>query len=208
MKKDKLKQILEVFLTLQVTKELPRQGFLYSGFKRNDADSVAAHSFNVVSFSYLLARELKAGGMEIDPDKVLKISLLHDMGEAITGDVGTWVKVLAKGEFQKVENKAFGLLVRNLSHKEELISLFDEYTNLITVESQIVKLADTLDALVQGLNTPGARLDDFRKSLDKMSKQKIKDKALLELFDNAVNLLSKKQVTYFRGHIQGEQNGM
>ena len=64
MEKKSLKNVLEIFLTLQVTKELPRQGFLYSGFKRNEADSVAAHSFSVAAFSYLFSRELKSNGID------------------------------------------------------------------------------------------------------------------------------------------------
>jgi len=37
MKKGTLKKILKVFLTLQWAKELPRQGFIALGFKRNEA---------------------------------------------------------------------------------------------------------------------------------------------------------------------------
>ncbi|MBD3203118.1 HD domain-containing protein [Candidatus Woesearchaeota archaeon] len=201
MKQKKLKELLEVFLTLQVTKELPRQGFIYSGFKRNEADSVAAHSFNVIAFSFLLARELKNSGEEIDVEKTTILALLHDMGEAITGDIGTWVKVLAKGKFEEVENKAFKLLVRNLSDKKELISLFSEYSDLETKEAQIVKLADALDAIAQGLNTPGAKLDDFKLADKKIIHDKIKDKKLKKLFEDSVELMFEKKVTYFRGHI-------
>src|SRR3989344_4630018 len=38
MKLNDLKKILKVFLTLQWAKELPRQGFIAMGFKRNEAD--------------------------------------------------------------------------------------------------------------------------------------------------------------------------
>ncbi|MBU0756850.1 MAG: HD family hydrolase [Nanoarchaeota archaeon] len=206
MEKQKLKDILEVFLTLQITKELPRQGFFYSGFKRNDADSVAAHSFNVAAFAYLLARELKENGTKIDPDKVLRMATLHDMGESITGDIGTWVKVLAEGRFQEVENKAFGLLVRNLSNKDELLGLFNEYEGLVSIESQVVKLADALDAIAQGLSTPGARLDDFKLADKNIVHDKIHDPKLKKILDESVKILFKKEVTYFRGHIDNNDN--
>src|SRR3989344_6274221 len=99
MEDNELTNLLEVFMTVQVAKELPRQGFLYSGFKRNEADSVAAHSYSVTLFSYLLAKELEKSGWEIDPDRALKIALVHDMGETITGDIGTYAKDLARGVF-------------------------------------------------------------------------------------------------------------
>jgi putative hydrolases of HD superfamily len=202
METERLKKILEVFLTLQVTKELPRQGFFYSGFKRNDADSVAAHSFNVGIFSYLLARELKESGLEIDPDRVLKIAVMHDTGESITGDVGTWVKTLAGGVFEEVEDKAVALLFRNLSDREELIAYYQEYKELKTIESQVVKFADVLDALAQGINTPGAHLNDFKANIERHVKNKIKDEQLVTLLEKSVELMFKREVTYFRGHME------
>ncbi len=201
MEEKRLKDILEVFLTLQTTKELPRQGFIYSGFKRNDADSVAAHSFSVASFAFLLSRELKDEDYQLDESKLLKMAILHDMGESITGDIGTWVKVLAEGKFEEVENKAFRLLVRNLKDKEELISLFEEYSHGLTLEAQVVKLADVLDAMAQGLSTPGARLEDWKLADTKIMNEKIKDPRLKKLMESAFQMLFNREVTYFRGHI-------
>lgn len=206
MKKENLKSILEVFLTLQVTKELPRQGFLYSGFKRNEADSVAAHSYNVAVLAYFLARELKISGKDVDPNRTLKIAIFHDMGEAITGDIGTYVKDLAGGVFDEVENKSFKLLVRNISNKNELIKYFEEYQERKSIESQIVKVADALDALAQGLGTPGAKMTDWERAMESISKKKIKDKELSKLFLKSVNLMIKREVTYFRDHIEKENN--
>ncbi|MBN2367796.1 HD domain-containing protein [Candidatus Woesearchaeota archaeon] len=205
MEREKLKQLLEVFMTLQITKELPRQGFIYSGFKRNDVNSVAAHSFNVIAFSFLLGRELKKQGIALDVEKITRIALVHDMGEAITGDIGTWVKVLAKGRFEQVENKAFRLLVRNLTDKEDLIDLFEEYSKLETLESQIVKLADALDAMAQGLNTPGAKLDDWKLADKRILHGKVKDASLRKILEDAIEMLFSHEVTYFRGHIEDKE---
>ncbi len=198
-----LSNLLEVFLTVQVSKELPRQGFLYSGFKRNEADSVAAHSFSVVIFSYLLAKELKSEKKEIDPERVLKIALVHDLGETITGDIGTYAKDLARGVFDKVEKDAFSILVRNLDLKDEFIGYFEEYQKLESIESQIVKFADALDAFVQGVNTPSANLEDLRKTVSYITKKKLKDKRLSVIFNKAVHLISEKKVTLYKGHIFG-----
>jgi len=71
MKIADLKKILKVFLTLQWAKELPRQGFIAMGFKRNEADSVAAHSFSTSILSYFLAKQLQKEGEKIDPEKAL-----------------------------------------------------------------------------------------------------------------------------------------
>ena len=201
----KLSDLLEVFLTVQISKELPRQGFLYSGFKRNEADSVAAHSFSVTLFGYLLAKELKISGWKIDPDKVLKIGLFHDLGETITGDIGTYAKDLARGVFDKVEKEAFELLTRNMTNKEEFVEYFDEYLKLNSIEAQVVKFADALDAFVQGFNTPSANLEDLRKTVGNRLKKKIKDAVLAELFDRSVYLIGERKVTVYKGHIGSNQ---
>lgn len=201
MDEKKLSNLLEVFLTIQVSKELPRQGFLYSGFKRSEADSVAAHSFSVSVLTYLLARELKEEGWNVNPDEALKIALLHDLGESITGDIGTYAKDLASGVFDKVEVEAFGLLMRNVSNKEELIKYFDVYMKHETLEAQIVKFADSLDAFAQAFTTSNAVIEDLELSMKIIAKKKIKDPRLGALLNTAIRLISDKKVTLYKGHI-------
>lgn len=157
MKISDLKKILKVFLTLQWAKELPRQGFIAMGFKRNEADSVAAHSFATSLLAYFFARELQKEGIEIDPDKVLKMGLVHDIGETIVGDVGTFVKGMAGGVFKNIEAEGVKALFEDLDSKEELISLVEEYMERKSLEARVVKAADNLDALAQTKGVPGAK---------------------------------------------------
>ncbi len=156
MRTNDLKKILKVFLTLQWTKELPRQGFIALGFKRGEADSVAAHSFVTALLAYFLAKQLKKQKVKMDPDKVLKMALVHDIGETIVGDVGTFVKGMAGGVFSKIEEEGVKALVGGLDGKEEIIELVAEYNERKTVEARIVKAADNLDALAQAKGVPGA----------------------------------------------------
>lgn len=157
MKINDLKKILKVFLTLQWAKELPRQGFIAMGFKRNEADSVAAHSFSTALLAYFFAKQLKKEGMKINPDKVLKMGLVHDIGETIVGDVGTFVKGMAGGVFKNIEEEGVKALVEGLDSKDEIISLVEEYNKRQTLEARIVKAADNLDALAQAKGVPGAK---------------------------------------------------
>ncbi len=152
-----LKKILKVFLTLQWAKELPRQGFIAMGFKRNEADSVAAHSFSTALLSYFLAKSLQKEGIKIDPDRVLKMGLVHDIGETIVGDVGTFVKGMAKGVFKNIEEEGVKALVEGLDSQDEIIKLVEEYNSRKTIEARVVKAADNLDALAQAKGVPGAK---------------------------------------------------
>lgn len=152
-----LKKILKVFLTLQWAKELPRQGFIALGFKRNEADSVAAHSFVTALLAYFLARNLQKAGVKIDAEKVLKMALVHDIGETIVGDVGTFVKGMAGGVFKNIEEEGVKALVEGLDSKDEIIELVEEYNQRKSVEARVVKAADNLDALAQAKSVPGAQ---------------------------------------------------
>lgn len=157
MKTHDLKKILKVFLTLQWAKELPRQGFITMGFKRDEADSVAAHSFSTALLAYFLAKQLQNSGKKIDPDKCLKMGLIHDTGETIVGDVGTFVKSMAGGVFSKIEEEGVRALFGELDCKDEMIELITEYNERKTLEARIVKAADNLDALAQAKGVPGAQ---------------------------------------------------
>lgn len=157
MKINDLKKILKVFLTLQWAKELPRQGFIAMGFKRNEADSVAAHSFATALLGYFLAKQLQKEGVKIDPEKVLKMGLVHDIGETIVGDVGTFVKGMAGGVFKNIEEEGVKALVEGLDSEKEIIELVSEYNDRKSLEARVVKVSDNLDALAQAKGVPGAQ---------------------------------------------------
>ena len=157
MDKVTLKKILKVFLTLQWAKELPRPGFIALGFKRNEADSVAAHSWTTAMLVYLLASEMKKNGGKIDVDKAVKMALFHDMAETIVGDVGTFVKGMAKGAFAPIEEEGLKWLVKDLPSNKEIVALVEEYMERKTLEARVCKVADNLDALAQAKGVPGAQ---------------------------------------------------
>ncbi len=157
MKTSDLKKILKVFLTLQWAKELPRQGFIAMGFKRQEADSVAAHSWTTAMLVYFLGSEMKKNGVKINVDRAVKMAMFHDMAETIVGDVGTFVKGMAQGAFAPIEEEGLKWLVKDLPSNAEVIELVKEYMERKTLEARLCKVADNLDALAQAKGVPGAR---------------------------------------------------
>ena len=117
---------------------------------------MAAHSFATAFLAYFLARQLQKEGEKIDPDKVLKMGLVHDIGETIVGDVGTFVKSMAGGVFKNIEEEGVKALVQDLDSKQEFIDLVKEYDERRSLEARVVKAADNLDALAQAKGVPGA----------------------------------------------------
>jgi len=132
-------------------KELRRQGAIYYGERMAEADTIAGHSYTVACLSWLLVRLLKRKHCDLSVEKVLKLALCHDMGEAMIGDVGTAVKAAG---VSTPEADAVKRLVDGLHDSDELIALHHDYECLASREAAIVKVADRLDAWAHALSTP------------------------------------------------------
>lgn len=83
----------------------------------------------------------------LDMDKVIKMCLIHDFGEAVTGDIPAFYK---NEENEKEEQRAVGYLLSKLSENTacELRALFDEMNALESEESKLYKALDNLEAIV------------------------------------------------------------
>ena len=84
---------------------------------------------------------------ELDIDKVIKMCLIHDLGEAVTGDIPAFVKTQ---EDDQNEETAILQLLSALHEdvQKEFISLFSEMNERITPEAKLFKSLDNLEALI------------------------------------------------------------
>ena len=106
-------------------------------------ESVAEHSWRVAVMAMLCADEYPG----LDINKVIKMCLIHDFGEAITGDIPAFLKT-AQNELD--EDVAVTRLLSALPAdiQTELQSLFDEMNARETPEAKLFKSLDNLEALV------------------------------------------------------------
>ena len=83
----------------------------------------------------------------LDIDKVVKMCLLHDLGEAITGDIPAFSKT---EEHEKHEENAVQYLLSLLPDKtnEYFSKLFEEMWEQETDEAKLFKALDNLEALI------------------------------------------------------------
>ena len=107
-------------------------------------ESVAEHSWRLTMMAYFMQDEFP----EADIDKVIKMCMFHDVGEAITGDIPAFEKTTADSEH---ENSVMDELLDTLPepYKTDLKELFVEMEALGTLEAKIYKALDKLDALIQ-----------------------------------------------------------
>lgn len=96
---------------------------------------------------------LKSEFPEADMDKVMRMCLIHDLGECFTGDIPTFDKT---DEDRANEDELLGKWVSELPHElsEEMSSLYAEMEAQQTLEAKIYKAFDKLEALIQHNESP------------------------------------------------------
>ena len=106
-------------------------------------ESVAEHSWRLAVMAMLCADEYP----QLDMNKVIKMCLIHDFGEAITGDIPAFLKTEQnEREEDLVVTKLLSALPDGL--QKELQGLFDEMNAKETPEAKLFKSLDNLEALV------------------------------------------------------------
>lgn len=125
---------LELLFFLGHVKKIKRS-WCVLGFDK--AQNVAEHSYRVAFIAYILAKELNA-----DIEKVLLMSLLHDVPEVLCGDANN----IQISYTLREEDKAFWDI---FSKRPDLISVWNEFIKGESLESKITKDADSLEALLE-----------------------------------------------------------
>ncbi|RRR76386.1 MAG: HD domain-containing protein [Candidatus Viridilinea halotolerans] len=140
-------------------KLLPRTGWLQRNLR--DVESVAEHSFGVATLA-LVVGDLYP---ELDRGHLLAMAILHDMAEALLGDLpASASRLLGKAAKHEAERKAMLEIFHGLPCSDAYLALWEEYSQAASKEARLVKALDRLEMLAQALayERAGARgLDEF-----------------------------------------------
>ena len=112
-------------------------------------ESVAEHSWRAALMALFLRDEFP----EADMDKVVRMCLIHDLGEAFTGDIPTFEKTAGDEE---TEERLLYAWVDTLPqpYGAELRALYEEMAERRTLEARIYKAIDGLEAVIQHNESP------------------------------------------------------
>jgi len=107
-------------------------------------ESVAEHCWMAALMAYLMKDEFP----EADMDKVIKMCLIHDLGEAFTGDIPSFLKT---ADDEKREDSLLAQWVGTLppALSAEMTALYDEMVQRQTLEARIFKAIDGMEAVIQ-----------------------------------------------------------
>ena len=126
-------------------KHTDRRGWLRAGV--DPVESVAAHSWGM---AYLA---VAACPPHLDQTKVLALCVVHDVAEAIVGDI-TPHDGISKDEKRRLEADAADLML-----SDEMRNLFSEYCEQLSDEARFVRQLDKLDMALQALVYRSAGVD-------------------------------------------------
>jgi len=112
-------------------------------------ESIAEHSWRLAVMALLVAEEFP----ELNMEKVIKMCLIHDFGEAITGDIPSFNKTEAD---ERAEEKAISELLKQLpvALGNEFQALFQEMAELTTEEAKLFKALDNLEVIISHNEAP------------------------------------------------------
>jgi putative hydrolase of HD superfamily len=151
--------ILDFLREAERLKNVTRSAWTSAG----QPESVAEHTWRLC----LMALVLGPSFPDVDVARLIRICVVHDLGEAIRGDIPAPQQV---GNAPKADDERDDLLTltRSLPEaaRDEIVALYDEYETAKTPEAKLAKALDKLETILQhnqGRNPPDF---DYRFNLD------------------------------------------
>ncbi len=136
------------FLRILHTAEKLKCQTRHSDTSSGRRESVAEHSWRLALSAMLLAPEMRREIPGIDMDRVIRMCLIHDLGEAFTGDIPVFEKTDSDSD---IEERLFAAFIASFpaETRTEWEMLLTEMNARKTPESRVYKALDKLEALIQ-----------------------------------------------------------
>ena len=133
------RKLIEFLNTIEKLKCNTRHSWTSSGRQ----ESVAEHSWRLAVMALLVADVFP----EVDLEKLLTMCLIHDFGEAITGDIPSFQKTEQDEEREDLAiAELLKLLPEGVAHG--FAGLFSEMSELHTAEAKLFKALDRMEAVL------------------------------------------------------------
>jgi len=157
MDQTQLAGLLDFLRAAETLKTVTRSGYTSAGLP----ESVAEHTWRLSLMALLLAPEFP----DVDFARLVKMCLVHDLGEAVEGDIPApeQARRLAAGAGGKAADERRDLLslLQPLPARSraEITALWDEYEAAQSPEAKLAKALDKLETILQ--HTQGRNPPDF-----------------------------------------------
>jgi putative hydrolases of HD superfamily len=152
-RKPELHGILDFLRAAESLKTATRSGWTTAG----QPESVAEHTWRLCLMALVLHGEFPG----VDFAKLVKICIVHDLGEAIGGDIPAPEQARRGASKSGDERRDLVTLLDPLPQalRAEILALWDEYEAAETPEARLAKGLDKLETILQ--HTQGQNPPDF-----------------------------------------------
>lgn len=148
MDKQNAATIMDLHARLLTLKLLPRTGWLQRGVPTAQVESIAEHTFSLAALVLLVGDQISG----LDRGRLLTIAILHDIAEALVGDLPFSARRLFGIEAkQQAEHHGMIELLNGLPQAEAYLQLWEEYARGSSREARLVKQLDRVEMLSQAL---------------------------------------------------------
>ena len=158
--------------------------------KTGRRESTAEHSWRLAMLLMVLREDFK----DLDIDKAIKMSLVHDLGELYDGDISA--KLQNDNDNKSyMEEKAMRRMLTTLPDgiSEKIYDLWKEYNECCTKEAKLVKAMDKLETIVQ--HNQGDNPEDFDYEFNlQYGKQYFMDNEILEYMRYIIDEDTKESI--------------
>lgn len=133
--------LVEAYFELNQLKNLYRQGWLRRGIPEERCETVAEHVFSMAVLGWWL---VDASFSELNRETVLRMTLVHELGEIYAGDLTPADGVPAEEKHRR-EREGLWQVVGKLPRGAELLALWEEFEAGQTAEAKFVRQLDRLE---------------------------------------------------------------
>lgn len=131
-------------------KNISRSGWRFHGIT-GDTESISDHCYRVSLLAMLLGDILVENSVKLDMNRVMRIAILHEIGEARVGDIPFPVLKYIDEEYKSsAEDKAVSEMLNGLGKiGQRYYKLWYEFEQGSSLEGRLVKAADKLELMIQ-----------------------------------------------------------
>ena len=139
------RQLLDMLKTVERLKDTTRHCYTSNGRH----ESVAEHCWMTTMMAFFMKEQFP----DVDMVKVIHMCIIHDLGEAFTGDIPSFNKSDAD---EAKEEKMLYAWVQSLPEEKaaEMMELYREMEARETIEAKVYKCIDGLEAVIQHNMSP------------------------------------------------------
>ena len=170
--------LFDFFYLATELKRVPRKGWKNKvGIEH--PESVADHTYGTALMAMVFS-----DARNLDTEKILKMALLHDLAESVTGDF--MPEEISKENKETAENEAIKEILAKLPEDiaNRYSDIWNEYTQANTKESVLLHEIDKFEMAIQAVkySSEGFSNEKLGLFIDS-AKKEIKSKELLDILD-------------------------